>query len=150
MKADQILEAGIKAMADRAASRDLPQERSMARTVKAYNALTGHNLSEHDGWLFLAIVKAARATAGKFNLDDYVDGAAYFALAGETGGGTPDPTAVIEAGWFPWYGGNVPIERRRLVVVRFRDGTIDKGAAGLYYWSHTGGAEDIVSYRLDK
>ena len=33
--------------------------------------------------LFMAILKAARATAGGHNPDDYEDGAAYFALAGE-------------------------------------------------------------------
>lgn len=69
----------------RAATRDLPQgERSMARTVAAFNALTGHTLSERDGWMFMAQLKAARALAGAHNPDDYQDGAAYFALAGES------------------------------------------------------------------
>jgi hypothetical protein len=50
----------------------------------AFNALTGHELSERDGWLFMVMLKAARATAGGHNPDDYEDGAAYFALAGES------------------------------------------------------------------
>lgn len=82
--APELLTKGAAAISDRAASRDLPQgERSMARAVNSFNALTGLDLSEQNGWLFMVILKAARATAGKFNADDFVDGAAYFALAGE-------------------------------------------------------------------
>lgn len=87
--APQILAAAAEAIANRAASRDLPAERSMARTVAAFNALARHNLSETDGWLFMAILKAARSTAGTPTEDDYIDGAAYFALAGESAGQTP-------------------------------------------------------------
>jgi hypothetical protein len=82
--ATEILSEAAKCIGERAATRDLPAERSMARTVTAFNALAGHRLSERDGWLFMAILKAARATAGSHNPDDYLDGAAYFALAGES------------------------------------------------------------------
>lgn len=78
-----ILREASKAIEDRAAARDVQAERSMARTVAAFNALTGHSVNERDGWLFMAVLKAARATAGAHNGDDYTDGAAYFALAGE-------------------------------------------------------------------
>lgn len=85
MNAPDILTRAAQHIADRAASRDQPQgERSMARAVGAFNALTGHTLSERDGWLFMVALKAARATAGAHNPDDYEDGAAYFALAGES------------------------------------------------------------------
>ena len=82
--APEILAAAAQCISDRAATRDLPAERSMARTVAAFNALTGHALTERDGWLFMVALKAARATAGSHNPDDYTDGAAYFALAGES------------------------------------------------------------------
>lgn len=82
--APEILAAAAHCIQQRAATRDLPAERSMARTVTAFNAIAGHRLDERDGWLFMAILKAARATAGSHNPDDYVDGAAYFALAGES------------------------------------------------------------------
>lgn len=82
--APEILAQAAQCIGDRAASRDLPAERSMARTVRAYNAITGHALAEREGWLFMAVLKAARATAGSHNPDDYTDGAAYFALAGES------------------------------------------------------------------
>lgn len=87
--APEILAAAAECISQRAASRDLPAERSMARTVAAFNAITGRDLSEREGWLFMVALKAARATAGAHNPDDYVDGAAYFALAGERAGREP-------------------------------------------------------------
>ena len=82
--APEILAAAAQCISDRAATRDLPAERSMARNVRAFNVLTGHTLTERDGWLFMVTLQAARATAGSHNPDDYIDGAAYFALAGES------------------------------------------------------------------
>lgn len=83
--APEILRAAERHIADRAASRDLPGgERSMPRAVAAFNALTGHRLSETEGNLFMVCLKAARATAGAHNPDDYEDGAAFFAMAGES------------------------------------------------------------------
>lgn len=83
--APQILNRAAEHMNARAAARDLPEgERSMARAVGAFNFLTGHTLSVRDGWLFMATLKAARACTTPTGLpDDYEDGAAYFALAGE-------------------------------------------------------------------
>lgn len=65
----------------RGADRDLPQERSMRRAVSAFNALTGLDLSETQGWLFMAVLKLSRALGGRFNPDDLLDCAAYVALA---------------------------------------------------------------------
>lgn len=82
--AQQILAQAASAIDQRAASRDLPNERSMARAVGAFNVLAGKSMSETEGWLFMAILKASRATAGTHHPDDYTDGASYFALAGES------------------------------------------------------------------
>jgi len=83
--APAILKRAAQHMEDRAAARDQPGgERSMARTVTAFNALTGHELTERDGWMFMVALKAARACTTATGLsDDYEDGAAYFGLAGE-------------------------------------------------------------------
>lgn len=83
--AQQILSAAIGHVDSRAAARDQSEgERSMARTVAAFNALTGHQMSERDGWMFMVALKAARACTTPSGLtDDYEDGAAYFSLAGE-------------------------------------------------------------------
>lgn len=57
---------------------------SMERTVTAFKSLTGHTLSEGDGWVFMAIFNMALAQAGQKVLKDYVEGAACMALAGES------------------------------------------------------------------
>lgn len=84
MQAFEHLEHAAEALKQRAALRDNPDgERSMFRAVEAFNTLTGQTLSEVEGWMFMAVLKMARATAGGHHDDDYTDGAAYFALAGE-------------------------------------------------------------------
>lgn len=86
MSASEILRKSAQHIEDRAAARDQAGgERSMARTVAAFNALTGHQLSERDGWLFMANLKMARACTTPAGLpDDYEDMSAYAALAGES------------------------------------------------------------------
>lgn len=83
--APAILERAAAHIRDRAEHRDqLDGERSMGRTVAAFNALTGHELSERDGWMFMLVLKQARATNTPFGLaDDYEDMTAYSALMGE-------------------------------------------------------------------
>ena len=84
--APDLLNAAAATITSRAKQRDDEQqgERSMGATVGAFNALYGTNLSETQGWMFMVILKAARARQGDLNMDDYVDGSAYFALAGES------------------------------------------------------------------
>lgn len=82
--ATDILQEATECLTARAVERDKgTSERSMKAAVEAFNALTGHELTESDGWLAMVCLKAARAEGGKFRLDDYIDGAAYFALYGE-------------------------------------------------------------------
>lgn len=84
LTANYFLEEGLKAMVDRAKSRDAENgERSMLRTVAAFNALTGRDLTEAEGWTFMIQLKLARASQGAFHADDYIDAAAYAALLGE-------------------------------------------------------------------
>lgn len=80
----------------RAQQRDTIAERSMARTVAAFNGLTGRDLTEEEGWLFMVALKLARATAGRaYQRDDHVDAAAYVALLAECSS-TPVDTAAGE------------------------------------------------------
>ena len=82
--ADAILHNAATEMQDRAASRDTPEgERSMGRCVKAFNAMFGTELTETQGWQFMELLKMARSAGGEFRLDDFTDGVAYAALAGE-------------------------------------------------------------------
>jgi hypothetical protein len=83
--APEILRTAIGHMEERAATYDQPQgERSMGKTVQMFNTLTEHGLTEEQGWLFMACLKMVRAQAGRYRADSYEDGAAYFALAGES------------------------------------------------------------------
>lgn len=83
--AHDILKAAAGHMQDRAATYDKPEgERSMGATVEAFKAVTGHQLTEEQGWLFMALLKAVRSQQGALRMDSYEDGAAYFALAGES------------------------------------------------------------------
>lgn len=85
MKANEILDAAKGHLSDRAATYDKPAgERSMSKTVAAFNEITGAGISEEQGWLFMALLKMVRTTQGAFRADSYEDGAAYFALAGES------------------------------------------------------------------
>lgn len=78
-----ILTTAADTIDKRASDRDLPQERSMAATVTAFNAIFGTNLTESQGWSFMAILKIKRSSTGLYKEDDFVDGAAYMALASE-------------------------------------------------------------------
>lgn len=84
--ATEILEEAYGCLYQRGIHYDKPEgERSMRATVEAFKAVTGVTLSEVQGWLFMALLKAVRSQQGAFKLDSYIDGAAYFALAGEAG-----------------------------------------------------------------
>ena len=95
MKAPEYCTKAAELMDERAASRDQADtgERSMARCVYAFNAMTGHNLTEEDGWLFMVYLKHARMRGGSYNRDDYEDAVAYEALAAEAAEKAQDPCA---------------------------------------------------------
>ena len=82
--ANSILNAAAQHMKDRAITYDKKDgERSMAATVDAFRATTGIELTEEQGWHFMALLKLVRSQQGDLRLDSYEDGAAYIALAGE-------------------------------------------------------------------
>ena len=81
--ATSILEAGIEHMKARAVTYDSPNgERSMGKTVAAFNTITGHTLSVDQGWLLMVLLKAVRAQKDK-TFDSLEDLVAYSALMGE-------------------------------------------------------------------
>lgn len=83
MTAGEFLRAAAETLIKRGKSRDNGQERSMARTVRTFNAMTGHELTEEEGWLFMRYLKDARARSGEYNRDDFLDGVGYAALQAE-------------------------------------------------------------------
>lgn len=61
MKAPEILTRAAQHMSDRAATYDKPEgERSMGKTVAAFNAITGRDLTESEGWLLMTLLKFVR------------------------------------------------------------------------------------------
>ena len=86
MKAPDILKKSAQHMLDRATTYDNPEgERSMAKTVQAFNAITGRDITTAEGWLMLAVLKQVRAfqNPGKPHVDSLEDGPAYLALMAE-------------------------------------------------------------------
>ncbi len=82
--AASILTAALGHMEDRAKTYDAPGgERSMGKTVAAFNIITGHTLTEEAGWLFMEILKQVRSQQGNYRADSYEDLVAYAALRGE-------------------------------------------------------------------
>lgn len=82
--AASMLTAALGHMEDRAKTYDAPGgERSMGKTVSAFNIITGHNLTEEAGWLFMEILKQVRSQQGDYRADSYEDLVAYAALRGE-------------------------------------------------------------------
>lgn len=82
--AADFCQAALGHMTDRAATYDAPSgERSMDKTVTAFNTITGHALTEEQGWLFMELLKQVRSQQGNYRADNYEDAVAYAALRGE-------------------------------------------------------------------
>ena len=83
--AASILQDALAAMSERGQSYDTTgdgKERSMAKVVQMFNTLTGSSMTTEQGWDFMILLKLTRASQG-YKHDNYIDGAAYFGLAGE-------------------------------------------------------------------
>jgi hypothetical protein len=83
--APEILDAAAGHMRDRAATYDQPGgERSMGKTVAAFNVITGRDLSESEGWLLMQILKDVRdRQRSEPHRDSLEDCVAYSALKAE-------------------------------------------------------------------
>lgn len=80
------LQAAIDVQVERGKQYDSPEgERSMGRTVHAFNAITGRDLTEAEGWLLLQVLKDVRQwqNPDKFHEDSALDCVAYAALKAE-------------------------------------------------------------------
>ena len=84
-EAPELLGRAARHMHDRASVYDKPEgERSMGRAVQAFNAITGHNLTEAEGWLLLQVLKDVRLfTRSEYHADSAEDCIAYAALKAE-------------------------------------------------------------------
>jgi hypothetical protein len=81
-----ILERGKRILEERAREYEQPDgERSTVKIITAFNAITGHRITETEGWLFLRLLKDVRffSTTG-FHADSGVDLVNYSALMAES------------------------------------------------------------------
>jgi hypothetical protein len=83
--APDLLDVAAGHMRDRAATYDKPEgERSMGATVQAFNAITGRDLRESEGWLLMTLLKMVRSeTRDSPHRDSVEDLIAYAGLYGE-------------------------------------------------------------------
>ena len=84
-EAPELLGRAARHMHDRAATYDtLGGERSMGKAVRAFNAITGRELTEAEGWLLLQVLKDVRLfTRVNYHADSAEDCIAYAALKAE-------------------------------------------------------------------
>jgi len=85
IKAPELLGRAAALLFERGKEYDKPEgERSMGRTVAAFNAVTGRDLSESEGWLFMVLLKQVRGfTRSGYHADSFDDLMAYAALMAE-------------------------------------------------------------------
>ena len=83
--APQLLNKAATIMAQRGQQYDKPEgERSMGKTVAAFNAITGRDLTEAEGWLLMAVLKMVRDNQRvEAHQDSCEDLVAYASLYGE-------------------------------------------------------------------
>ena len=85
MKAPDLLAKAAELMIERGKTYDEEGgERSMGKTVAAFNAVTGRDLTEAEGWLLMQILKDVRLfTRTAYHADSAEDCIAYAALKAE-------------------------------------------------------------------
>ena len=180
MNALLILEQAAKHQRDRAANYDKPAgERSMAQTVKVFEAHHGIKLTEAQGWHFMQILKDVRLfTATGYHADSAEDCVSYAALKAEakhkemmadaarqvmakleTSPPAEDPdghagmgSVKEDDGWIEWNGGNCPVPPNTRVEYLSRgwpENILHDVAVNLS-WQRIGKSSDIIRYRILK
>ena len=82
--AANILREGLDVLIQRGQEYErLEGERSMEDVVNAFNIVYKKGLTVTEGWMFMVMLKMVRQHQSPGKRDTYVDGANYFALAGE-------------------------------------------------------------------
>lgn len=84
-KAENFLMQAAELLAERGKQYDQPDgERSMGKTIGAFNIITGRDLTEAEGWLIMTLLKRVRQYSGQgYHKDSAEDGVTYGALEAE-------------------------------------------------------------------
>ena len=85
MDAYGFLRTASETMKERGKTYDNSEkERSMGATIKSFNAVTGRDLTESEGWLLMVILKQVRQySQPDYHKDSALDSVAYSALLAE-------------------------------------------------------------------
>ena len=86
VQATDFLSKALTLLEERGKDYDQPQgERSMGKTIQAFNAITGHTLKESEGWLLLQLLKDVRqwSNPNSYHADSAEDCISYAALKAE-------------------------------------------------------------------
>lgn len=158
MKAPDILKRASDIMDERAKQYDSPKgERSMGKAVAAFNAITGHELTEANGWLLMALLKMVRDnTTAEPHEDSLHDLVAYAGLYGEARlsglkeQGASESASKTDGEWIPHDGGELRIPMDCYVEYKMRDGTKSRCNASHLWWRHDNDPADIIAYRIVK
>ena len=172
--APEFLLDGAKILEERGKQYDTPGgERSMGRTVTAFNAITGQALSEAHGWLLMQLLKDVRQwqNPSVYHSDSAVDGVNYAALKAEAlsrgaaaewpedderienigrNGGEPHYAEV--GGWIEWADGQCPVAPDTVVdfIMRNGDECLEGCRAFDLVWGNYGISCDIIFYRIHR
>lgn len=142
----------------------------MQRTVTAFNAITGHSLSEADGWLLMQVLKDVRdrqrTDPHKDSLEDCI---AYAALKAEARLKESVTVPVVNIsgcqvrihegninlsetsdGWIPYDGKGMPVDGDVSVLIKTQNMCHPKivTKAKALDWNWTGALHDITHYKL--
>ena len=164
MKAPELLRRAAEIMDERGKQYDKPDgERSMGRAVAAFNAITGRELTESEGWLLLQVLKDVRQwqNPNKAHQDSLEDCIAYAALKAESMLDGAQPCAVINVagkpdadGWMDWHGEECPLPIDCFCDMQFRNGDKISGYPDHFTWSQDPDLCDeefqIIKYRIHK
>lgn len=158
MKAPEILKRASDIMDERAKQYDSPEgERSMGKAVAAFNAITGQELSEANGWLLMALLKMVRDNTTEAPHEDSIhDLVAYAGLYGEARlssiqeQGASESASKTDGEWIPHDGGNPNLSIDSFVEYKMRDGKKSKSKAVYLWWKHSSDPADIIAYRIVK
>jgi len=85
MDAIQFLDLSKSTMEERGKTYDSEDgERSMGKTINAFNEITGRDLKESEGWLLMLLLKQVRQySIEEYHADSALDSVAYSALLAE-------------------------------------------------------------------
>lgn len=83
-KITELLQEAINIVDSHSNDRDKGNERTMKTIVRIFNDITGHDLTEREGDIFMVCLKLVRMQRNPNDKDHYVDVVGYLGMAYES------------------------------------------------------------------